>query len=396
MKKHIVFKALTLVVTFLIIMTNSLAAGMEKNIISKIIVEPAENNTVTLNLLFDKDFKGNAFLQKRDMGSYHVFLPDTIANGKHPQVIFKDKKDKDRINIELIEKPFIKENTKSNYVKVSVDMADDYSIKLISGLESDYNTFLIFLKGLDYPIIAIAAIAIIALLLMLNAFKEAQQAAKARRTNTRYPAALLNSPSDYLRRVERASQPKVQRTMLPKMNIKNTIKPADRNSFDCFELPFAEDMKSASDDEFRSTLNQASKILKEKPTLSKLRHTNPMNRKKTDESSELSMPAIEDVLKKPAKKKPAEPQPQAELLSVLNITPSKGFYLTTVQDTLALFGFINDNVFLLKKFKDLSQINLQARYYDRNGDSDIYIVRLDSYKAMIEISETSMKELAKI
>ena len=57
MKKHIVFKALTLVVTFLIIMTNSLAAGMEKNIISKIIVEPAENNTVTLNLLFDKDFK---------------------------------------------------------------------------------------------------------------------------------------------------------------------------------------------------------------------------------------------------------------------------------------------------------------------------------------------------
>ena len=59
-------------------------------------------------------------------------------------------------------------------------------------------------------------------------------------------------------------------------------------------------------------------------------------------------------------------------------------------------GFINENVFLFKKFSDLSQINLQARYYDRNGNNDIYIVRLDDYKAMIEISDTSMRELAKI
>lgn len=395
MKKHIVFRTLTLVVTFFILMTNALAAGIEKNVISKIIIEPAENNTITLNLLFDKDFKGNAFLQKRDIGSYHVFLPDTIS-GKHPQIIYKDNKDRDKINVELIEKPFVKENSKSKYVKVSVDMVDDYSIKLISGLASDYNTFLILLKGLDYPTIAIFALGTIVLLMMLNAYREAKQATKNRKTNTRCPAALLNSPSDYLRRVEKASQPKVQRTMLPKMNIKNTIKPTDRNAFDCFELPFAEDMKSGSDYEFKSTLNQASKILKEKPTLSKLRHSNPIRRSNSKNESELSMPAVEDIMQKPTKKKQTEQQPQAELLSVLNITPSKGFYLTTVQDTLALFGFINDNVFLLKKFKDLSQINLQARYYDRNGDSDIYIVRLDSYKAMIEISETSMKELAKI
>ena len=32
----------------------------------------------------------------------------------------------------------------------------------------------------------------------------------------------------------------------------------------------------------------------------------------------------------------------------------------------------------------------------RNGNNDIYIVRLDDYKAMIEISDTSMRELAKI
>ena len=74
----------------------------------------------------------------------------------------------------------------------------------------------------------------------------------------------------------------------------------------------------------------------------------------------------------------------AELLSVLNITQNKGFYLTTVEDTLALFGFINDNVFLLKKFRDLSQINLQARFYDKSGNNDLYIVRLDSYKPVFD------------
>lgn len=85
-----------------------------------------------------------------------------------------------------------------------------------------------------------------------------------------------------------------------------------------------------------------------------------------------------------------------ELISVLNITHNKGFYLTNLEDTIALFGFVNNNVFLFNRFKDLTQINLQARFYDKNGDNDIYIVRLDSFKAMIEISDTSMKELARI
>lgn len=393
MKKNIVYKALTVFVIFFLFITNAIAAGIEKNVISKIIIDPAVDNTVTLNLLFDKEFTGNAFLQKRDIGSYQVFLPDTITSGKRPQIIFKDNKDRSRMNIDVLEKPFIKENKKSKYIKVSVDMVEDYSIKLVSGVKSDYNVFLIFLKSLDYPTIGLFSVLALALILLFKASMHITSSSKKKKVNARYPSAMLNSPSDYLRRVERKEERQTRRAMLPKQEIKNTIKPVDKNSFDCFELPFAEENKQANEYEFKSTLNQASKILKEKPTLSKLRHTNPINR----DYSELSMPLIDDLIKEPRQKRKEENnQPQAELLSVLNITPSKGFYLTTVEDTLALFGFINENVFLLKKFKDLSQINLQARYYDRNGNNDIYIVRLDSYRAMIEISESSMKELAKI
>ena len=154
--------------------------------------------------------------------------------------------------------------------------------------------------------------------------------------------------------------------------------------------------------EFKSTLKQTSKLLNNKSSIVKLKHTNPISNTKNNSNSELSMPLVDDVLKQDNKEKENQktnnsfPQSKAELLSVLNITPNKGFYLTTVDDTLALFGFINDNVFLLEKFNDLSQINLQARFYDTSGSNEIYIVRLDKYKAMIEISDTSIKELAKI
>ena len=97
--------------------------------------------------------------------------------------------------------------------------------------------------------------------------------------------------------------------------------------------------------------------------------TNPIYGSYLDDASELDLPMAEDVIKieKPVEQKNDAP----ELLSELRITP-----------------------FLLKKFKDLSQINLQARFYDRQKNSDLYILRLDTYKAMIEISETGMKELA--
>ena len=49
---------------------------------------------------------------------------------------------------------------------------------------------------------------------------------------------------------------------------------------------------------------------------------------------------------------------------------------------------------MLKKFNDLSQITLQARYYDKSGSNDLYILRLDTYKAMVEISDAEIKELA--
>ena len=181
----------------------------------------------------------------------------------------------------------------------------------------------------------------------------------------------------------------IKPTTLPKLNIKKTLKSIDNNSFSCFDIPLVNDTKPTQD-EFKSTLKQTSNLLKEKSAKSKL--TNPISNNFIEDSSELALPVIEKIKKK--EEKAEEKNTTPELLSELHITPTKGFYLTTVDDSFALFGYVGEKVFLLQKFNDLTQINLQARFYDRSANKDMYIVRLDSYKALVEISDEGMKELA--
>ena len=399
MKNNLIFKLFTIVVIFFLFAAQSFAK-VENNFISKVIIDSPTRNNFSLNLLFDKNYKGSAFLQKIDTGAYYVYLPDTTTNGKRPQIIYNNRYDKSKIKLRIEEKSNSKDKTGLNYVKISVQMADDYPIKLISGLNSEYKTNLIVMKNIDYLGLTML------ILLAISAFLIFKVIKKCKPTNNIYnmPSRsyeYLKSQTEYLEEIRRTGEEQVQRTIREKEISRNKIKQADKNSFDCFDIPYAEKSNNSNNVEFHSTLNQASKLLKQNPSLVKLRHTNPITRADNKALAGFEMPAVEDMYpKKKVEKKslnqPLQVEKHAELLSVLNITPNKGFYLTTVDDTFALFGFINENVFLFKKFSDLSQINLQARFYDKKGDNDVYIVRLDNYKAMIEISNTSMMELAKI
>ncbi len=397
MKKNIILKLFTVIFVFFLFCVQGFAKT-ENNLINKIVIDSTSNNNYSLNLLFNNEYKGSAFLHKIDSGSYYVFLPETQTKLKNARIIYKKKSDRDRIKLNIEQKTYLKDNKNSNYVKIKVDMADDYSIKLISGLSSEYKGG-ILPNGIDMLSIIMLGLLGFASILMLKVFKRCKtEEISTYRTPRSY--SYLKSQTEYLEEMRRRADENVKQTMIQKASQKTNIQRADKESFDCFELPFVEENNSAPNYELKSTLRQASKLLKENPSLVKLRHTNPIRRESSRDASGLQMPAVEDLveLKRTTKQKTIEPQKQenAELLSVLNITPNKGFYLTTVDDTLALFGFINDNVFLFNKFKDLAQINLQARYYDKNGNNDIYIVRIDNYKAMIEISDTSMRELAKI
>ena len=294
------------------------------------------------------------------------------------------------VKVKMEEKPLVRGNSQSNYVRLTVDIKNDYAIRLLAKTEEP-KSGIPFLFVNFYSMLIIVSVGMILLIIA----KSNKNNTKRNKTvsYTHFPSSYLSSPQDYIYSRSTGMDIPQQKPILPKVNIKKNLKTADSDSFSCFDIPLVEDTKNSSY-EFKSTLKQTSNLMKEKTAKSK--QTNPINRTYAEENSQFSLPVVDDlpVIEKPIIQESKKNEP--ELISALNITPNKGFYLTTAEDDMfALFGFVGDNVFLLKKFIDLTQINLQARYYDRaqNGN-EIYIVRMDSYKAMIEVSNNGMRETA--
>lgn len=385
MKCDIFFKLFTILFSTVLFVSPIFAEVSDSNILSKIIVEQAENNSYRLNLLFNQKFTGNAFIQKGESGNYYVYIPETIIQSNKIKIAYKNRKDKSNIKISIEEKPFIKEDMQSNYVRISVNMKDDYSLRLLAQTaEKEKNVFSAApIKFNSFIFIVLLAVVIYLFFKMIKMTKSTY-----RTSYTAFPTGYSLPTKDHENNNEYDLQT-IKPTTLPKLNIKKTLKSIDNNSFSCFDIPLVDDTKPTQD-EFKSTLKQTSNLLKEKSAKSKL--TNPISNNFIEDSSELALPVIEKIKKK--EEKAEEKNTTPELLSELHITPTKGFYLTTVDDSFALFGYVGEKVFLLQKFNDLTQINLQARFYDRSANKDMYIVRLDSYKALVEISDEGMKELA--
>ena len=391
MRKNNLIKFIILGFVYFTFLLNVFAT--EQTTLSQIKILKSNDNVYTLDMGFNEEYKGKAFIQRQNEGSFFIFLPDTIINNKNIKLLYPNKDIKESVNISIDEKTFTQEEKETNYVKLTVDTADGVAIKLLSNVVEKEQPKT-WTKIFNWQNGIALSLLIAAMLFVSNIIIRRREDAK--------PKSYTSFPKEPYKKEKTSEMPtennysmtNPQQKVLPKLNISKALKPTERNTFDCFELPYVEESNSDKK-EFRSTLKQTSTLLQQKPAKVKLAQTSPLTVGRKN-PSELMLPMIDDVIKEEKRKEEIQEINNAELLSVLNITQNKGFYLTTVEDTLALFGFINDNVFLLKKFRDLSQINLQARFYDKSGNNDLYIVRLDSYKAMIEISDTAMKELAKL
>ncbi len=391
-----IFKLFILLSISLVVLSLQALADIQySNVLSKIVIDEADNKNYNLNLIFENKFNGNAFVQQRHNGSYYVFVPDTAASSKKIKIVYKNGKDKSHINIKVEEAVYQKDDMDTAYVKLDVNIIGDYTIQLYSKTVEE--------QGVD-PVAfninvgkTICGLILLGAFLMLLKLISLSKEASRKTSNiisprpilkTELPANLMSAAE--LSVIEKKYQQVENNATLPKLNIREALRPTDSESFSCFDIPMAEDVNTDNKDyEINSKIKQPAINLYDKTARAKV--TNPIS-KVIEEASEFSMPVVEDLKKPEIVQEPKKDEP--ELLSELRITPTKGFYLTTIDDTFALFGFVGSNVFLLKKFADLSQINLQARFYDRQKNNDLYIIRLDSYKAMVEISDTGMKELA--
>ncbi len=392
MKKSFYFKLFTF--TFIFFISAISVFAEQINSLNRIVIQPINGNEYTLNFLFDSNYTGKAFLQKNGNNGYYIFLPDTILSSKNANITYSNLSDKRNIQFDVETKPILKGNTQTNYTKVNVYMNDNYKIKLTSGLKSDYHPFLNTLKKIGACFLFILLLVSFAGFIISKFIKHVLNNTESN-SYTSFPVNFNSTYNLTLNEAINNSENKTQRIIIPRKTLKNSFSSTAENKFDCFNIETNSKL-NGNTYEIKSNLNQTSNLLNDKSNTVKLKHTNPITKTQNIEESELSIPVVDDVVNTNNNNEEEKDSNKPEILSILKLTPNKGFYLISDENSFKLLGYINKHLFLLEKFKDLSQINLQARYYDQSGKNDIYIVRLDKYKAMIEISDSSMKELAKI
>ncbi len=375
MKKSFMIRLLTTAFVFTAIIAQAIAADVT-NKLSEVLITKSDDYTYGINLVFKENFDGRAFMQNPNNGKYIVFIPDAAKFSKKINIKNQAKK-MPKIKVSIDENPYVKDNLETSYLKLSITTDEDYSIKLVSQKAKKAVPFSNAIKYMIYALaVIIGSAAVTAYMLFVRS--------KSKNTYTVFPSAFTYSES---KKNDEQKQEQPTGTTVP-VNFKRTLKTAGKDKFSCFDIANTQAPQIQKDYKIQSSIKQTSVITNV--------ISNKMQNKKSsygqimDEASEFDLPLADDKLKEPEKEQEQEPQ----FLSILNITPAKGFYLKECDGEFCLFGFVSEKSFLLKKFKDLKQINLQARFYDQDSKSDIYIVRLDSYKAMVEISELGMKELA--
>ncbi len=371
----------------------SFAEGETINSLSQIVVDKPIDNDYMLSLYFKEHFQGNAFLQKRKNGSFFVYIPDTVMTSKNVKMIYKGNVRQSDVKISIEEQPFIKEEGQSRYIRLAVDTPVNSDIQLTAQvLDKSKSIIGGSFMGI-YSIIIFVLLAVVSIL-SFSIFNAVKSINRRSNSYTTFPAEFLNSPNEYVRK----TTDKLTYEKPAKIDVDaKIISPISTNVFSCFNLPLKKEELSAP---ISSAVdNVTTPSIEDRTIQSSV--TNPIKKQNSviEDESELDLPSTDDIT--PEKNdeivQTDDETYRPELISELKIAANKGFYLTTVGDnSFALFGYIGEKIFFLQKFNDLTQVNLQTRFYDRKGEKDLYIVKLDSYKAMLSVSEDEIKELAVI
>lgn len=85
-------------------------------------------------------------------------------------------------------------------------------------------------------------------------------------------------------------------------------------------------------------------------------------------------------------------RPKLKIKESRAIDDARGFYLVDMEDKLALMGRINDRFTVLKKFDDKEKRTLQVR---RDKDN-LYMVRTDGFKMLVDVEQDKMGVLAEL
>lgn len=78
------------------------------------------------------------------------------------------------------------------------------------------------------------------------------------------------------------------------------------------------------------------------------------------------------------------------------IDDGKGFYLVDFEDTTALVGQIDEEIFVLKRFDSKIEAPLQARIDEQKKNSTNYMTKIGKFKALVEVTPNNMNLLIEL
>jgi len=82
--------------------------------------------------------------------------------------------------------------------------------------------------------------------------------------------------------------------------------------------------------------------------------------------------------------------------SEFKIDDSNGFYLVDFEDTSALIGHIDDEVFVLKRFSEKVDDKIQARMNEKTGNKTSYMTKVGRFRALVEVTPDNMNLLIEL
>lgn len=328
----------------------------------------------TLTLGFKEKFNESAFVQKQEDGYFHIFIPDAVLSSEDIKIKYNIPKKIYKPQIDFEQRKYIKNNSDSRYVRIDVFTDDDatvsvitehYKSKLIGNVLK--TTLFLFFFSLLFSVLYFS-------------HKYLPQYYSKKKYNTFVPESFTDNSSNgyktYKRNFHLETEPAGE-------SLFDSVLTFGVSDFKCFEI---HDKVNVNNKKIKieSSVSKAKEI-----TLSE-KQTNPLVMNFDTDLSEFAAASKITDKKKDNQDSPCE---KDELISLLNVTPTKGFVLKRISGVYSLFSFNGASQRLLKTFDKISVPNLQTRFYDKNKQGDIYIVSIDGYKSMVEFSENDVKEL---
>ena len=119
---------------------------------------------------------------------------------------------------------------------------------------------------------------------------------------------------------------------------------------------------------------------------------------KAEQEAQAFKDEFKDLMEQNEQQKAPEPVKEEEqyeepqVISSVEIAPMRGFMIIETQGVKALFGYIHDDVFLLYQFREfISNYDIKYRISEKQIDKTFFIVKIDKFKLLIKVTNTSMR-----